>query len=233
MKRKVLLVTGLLIIIAVSVAFGAYAAPNIKLIINGKTINANVQVVNGSTYVPLRVVSETLGADVKWDAVKRTVTIVSKDSTGTNTTTPSTGTTPASAAKSFPVNVNIDSGSMKLNISKVTLDPSYKSDNYTPAIKAVVLDVTVENTSSDTVSWYPSQATIVTNTKEQIDADLFRSDQVSGDFIGKVVKKGKVVFEVKGDITAIDSISYTITGAVNSKTYEKLGEDTTTDIVLK
>ncbi|XID95619.1 copper amine oxidase N-terminal domain-containing protein [Paenibacillaceae bacterium WGS1546] len=48
--------------------------------VNGKTVTltAPATIVNGSTMVPLRFVSESLGADVKWDAGTYTATITQK-----------------------------------------------------------------------------------------------------------------------------------------------------------
>lgn len=75
MKKKLLITFGLAGIIAASVAVGAYAASDIKLFINGKLINTDLQIVDGSSYVPLKVVSESLGAEVKWDGDKREIHI--------------------------------------------------------------------------------------------------------------------------------------------------------------
>lgn len=78
MKKKLFIALGLAGVIALSISLGVYAASDIKLWINGKAINADIQIVNGSSYVPLRVVSESLGADIKWDGVARTITVVGK-----------------------------------------------------------------------------------------------------------------------------------------------------------
>lgn len=224
MKKKLLISFGLIGLCSAIFALGVFAASDIKLFINGKAIDTDVQVINGSTYVPLRVVSESLGANVIWDGVARTVNITA----GTPTPTP----IPVGAAKSFTVNVEVDSGPMKLNISKVTLDPAYQKDQYSAKVNAVVLDVAVENTTADTVKWYPSQGTAVLNTKEQVTGDLFNSDEVDGDFIGKVVKSGKIVFVVKSDLSQINSISYVVKGP-NDSNYASLGEDKTTELILK
>jgi hypothetical protein len=77
MKRKILIAIGLVGLIALSISIGVYAASNIKLFINGKAINADIQVVNGSSYIPLRVVSESLGGKVVWDGDARTISIIS------------------------------------------------------------------------------------------------------------------------------------------------------------
>jgi hypothetical protein len=225
MKKKLFIALGLTGIIALSVSIGVYAASPIKLFINGKAITADVQIVKGSSYVPLKVVSESLGADVKWDGVARTITITS----GTPTPTP----VPANPAKSFPVNVNVESGPVKLNISKITFDPAYKKDTYSTAINAVILDVTAENTSSDSLMWYYTQSPVVFNTKEQVDTAIFNSDSIDGDFLGKVIKKGKMVYEVKGDLSEINSAVISIAGPLDKKTYDSLGEAKTAEILLQ
>lgn len=50
----------------------------------------------------------------------------------------------------------------------------------------VVVHFDVENTSDDTISFYPDQSVMTTNTKEQVSASVFLSDSVGGDFIGNV-----------------------------------------------
>lgn len=53
---------------------------------------------------------------------------------------------------------------MKMKISKVTLDPAYQQTTYDKKIKAIVMDVAVENTSDQTISWFPAQGKLVLNT---------------------------------------------------------------------
>ncbi|MCZ8518384.1 MULTISPECIES: copper amine oxidase N-terminal domain-containing protein [Paenibacillus] len=205
----------------VSAAVGAYAASDIKLIVNGKQSSTAVEIIDGSSYVPLRSVAEMLGADVKWDGDARTITIAGKDYKPQEATTP---------VKSYSVNVDLASGPMKMNISKVSLDPVYKENEYSTPVKAVVFEVKVENTSSETLTWHVQFGKIVTNTKEQVQGG-FHSDQVGGEFNGKVIKTGKIVFEVK-ELEGITSLNYITSGAVNKK-YDRLSEDIKTDIVLK
>ncbi len=56
-------------------------------LVNGKneTLDAPPRIVNGTTYVPLRFVSETMGARVTWDNAKRTVVITADDGDGGTT----------------------------------------------------------------------------------------------------------------------------------------------------
>lgn len=54
-----------------------------QYILNGMqlTMDAPPVIVNGRTFVPIRLVAETFGADVKWDGTTRTVTITSESTT--------------------------------------------------------------------------------------------------------------------------------------------------------
>jgi len=53
---------------------------NAGALVNEKllTLNAAPYIENGRTYVPIRFVSEALGADVKWNGTTKTVTITKK-----------------------------------------------------------------------------------------------------------------------------------------------------------
>ncbi|KAB2336850.1 copper amine oxidase N-terminal domain-containing protein [Cytobacillus depressus] len=67
-----------------SFSAGVYAAPSIKLIVNGSQVkNAEAKIINSTTYVPLRAISEMLGATVNWDNNTKTVTIVDKKNNNT------------------------------------------------------------------------------------------------------------------------------------------------------
>jgi hypothetical protein len=180
----------------------------------------------GHTYVPARFVAEQLGAQVGFDSSSNTVTFT--------TATTNNGGGATSNVKSYPVNVDIMSGPMKMHISKVTLDPAYKKDQYTDPIKAIVLAVDVENTSDDTVSWYPTQGSLTLNTKEQAEGSMsiYYSDQVDGDFVGKVIKKGNIVVQVSSDLAQITSFNYKIEGAFTDK-LDQIGEQTITPITLQ
>ena len=86
-KTRVLLASGLAIIMVLAMSAGAFGATgkkslsalfkNIKLNINGKVLQSSEEpfIVNGRTYVPLRVVGEALGAWVDWNANTNVVTI--------------------------------------------------------------------------------------------------------------------------------------------------------------
>lgn len=222
MKKKIVITSISVLALVGTFTAGVFASSDIKLLINGKSVAADVQIIDGSSYVPLRVVSESLGAEVKWDGEDRTISILQK---GFN---PATANLPP--AKAFAVAVNVESGPMKMNITKVTMDPAYKEYSFSEPTKAIVLDVEVENTSNDKLSWYVTYGKIITNTKEQIDGKS-GAERIGGDFIGKVKKTGQIVFPIKGDLNSITSFNYVITGPLGDS--GRVGENKTTEIILK
>lgn len=71
-KRYLILIITIIVLLVSTVAL---ASSNIKLIVNGKESNAEVKVMNGTSYVPLREAANMLGADVNWDSATKTVSI--------------------------------------------------------------------------------------------------------------------------------------------------------------
>jgi len=65
------------VIIGVLFSGVAYSASGIKLMVNGHLIQPEVppQIIDGSTMVPIRAVSEALGANVQWNEAEQTVTV--------------------------------------------------------------------------------------------------------------------------------------------------------------
>lgn len=70
----------------------------------------------------------------------------------------------------------------------------------------VGIQLEVENTSDEDITWYPYMSTIVTSDKEQVDSDVFMSDSVGGEFFGNVAKQGQIYFICKN--TDADKLSY-------------------------
>ncbi|MBB6450986.1 hypothetical protein HNR44_002976 [Geomicrobium halophilum] len=54
----------------------------------------------------------------------------------------------------------------------------------------IQVDMNVENTSEDDIMFYASQATLITDTGEQLDPDMFLSDHMDGEYFGEVSKSG-------------------------------------------
>lgn len=86
-RGRVVVASGLAVILILTLSMGAFAATgtkslsaifrNIKLNVNGKILQASEEpfIINGRTYVPLRVVGEALGAWVDWNPKTSVITI--------------------------------------------------------------------------------------------------------------------------------------------------------------
>ena len=51
----------------------SFESADVKVYVNGMRVNQPAYIQDGSTYIPLRAVSETMGAEVEWDAKTRSV----------------------------------------------------------------------------------------------------------------------------------------------------------------
>ena len=91
-------------------------------------------------------------------------------------------------------------------------------------VTIVSFNVIVENTSDDTVSFHPNQARLVTNTGEQVDADLIISEDVGGEFLGKVKKEGGVLFQVESMPAELTEVRFVVEGPYNDQ-FNTIAED--------
>ncbi|NLK24914.1 MAG: copper amine oxidase N-terminal domain-containing protein [Clostridiales bacterium] len=78
MKKQMMM---LVMVILVFTAMPIYAAQPITILVNGSTVQSEVPpfIKSGITYVPIRFVSEALGAKVDWDTKTKTVTITKEN----------------------------------------------------------------------------------------------------------------------------------------------------------
>lgn len=118
------------------------------------------------------------------------------------------------------VNFAID----KVQTSRLTVNEAYRdSFDAQEEVTVVAMNVIVENTVDETISFHPNQATLVTNTGEQVTADLWFSDDVGGEFLGKVKKEGNVLFFVKAMPEDLADVKVVIDGPSDAN-YESIGE---------
>lgn len=77
MKKRLIALTLAVVTVLAMMASTASAASPINLVVDGKKVTPTVDPVveSGTTLVPLRVISETLGADVTWEQSKQQATI--------------------------------------------------------------------------------------------------------------------------------------------------------------
>jgi len=133
------------------------------------------------------------------------------------------------AEKLGPINLEIN----KVQTSRFAVAEDFKeSFKNKDEVTMIILNIKAENTSDKTVSVYPDQATITTNTGEQLQAETFISDQVGGEFIGKVKKEGNVMFLADSKPEDITSIKFILDGP-HDENLEKLAERYTVEIPTK
>lgn len=101
------------------------------------------------------------------------------------------------------------------------------------AVTLVSIQASAENTSDNTNSFYIGQAQLTSNTKEQADSDMFFSDYIEGEFLGKVVHEGTLVYILpKTEAEQLNRITLHIDGPCDED-YESIGEDVKIDIKIK
>ena len=76
MKKRILFTVFVLSMLLLIAAAPVYAAPEVTVILDGKTMTFDVppQIVNDRTLVPLRAIFEGMGASIEWDGDTETVT---------------------------------------------------------------------------------------------------------------------------------------------------------------
>lgn len=131
--------------------------------------------------------------------------------------------------KNKDLNENAESGPMSLTINAIQLGELEVAEDYKEIfddkdkLTVVTIQMKAENSSDDTIGFYPDQATITTDAGDQVDADMLLSEQVGGDFIGKVKKEGQVFFLVDTPASEIGQVNLIIDGAHNED-FEEVGK---------
>ncbi|MGY4689375.1 hypothetical protein [Salibacterium sp. K-3] len=101
-------------------------------------------------------------------------------------------------------------------------------------LEYIQVDVSVENTSEDTVNFYADQATITTDSGEQIDMpDMMMSDHLGGEFIGQVSKEGTLIYPLEqSNAEDVNSVRILI-DAPSDNDLNTVGEEIDTEVQLE
>ena len=87
------------------------------------------------------------------------------------------------------------------------------------------IELEVTNTTDKKISVLPTSGTIVAG-NEQVDVDLWLSDNIGGEYFAGVMKEGLVTFGLKrADVAALDSIQYIIGKPYQSDPWERLTDE--------
>lgn len=131
-----------------------------------------------------------------------------------------------------------ETGPIVLNIKKVN-GASAKFNSETAEIlgsenvEYIQVDVEVENTSEENVTFYPSQATLTTSTGEQLEPDMLMSEHIDGEFIGAVKKSGTNIYILENSKAEdVESVRLIYSAPVDEN-YEDIGEEIDTEVTLQ
>lgn len=100
-------------------------------------------------------------------------------------------------------------------------------------VALVAINASAENTTDDTLSFYIGQATLTTNTKEQVESNGLLSEYIDGEFLGNVKNSGNLIYILKNS-KAEDISTLTLhIDAPHDENFESIGEEVKVDINLK
>lgn len=84
------------------------------------------------------------------------------------------------------------------HLTTAEFEDSLMIEMYSEEVTIVQFMITVENVGGDGNNIHPDQGTFVTNDGQQLNADLFQSGDVGGEFYEGVKKTGSVLFILEG-----------------------------------
>lgn len=100
-------------------------------------------------------------------------------------------------------------------------------------VALVAVNASAENTTQDTVNFYLGQATLTTNTKEQVDSDMILSEYIDGEFLGNVVHSGNMIFILPNSIASdIKNVTLYV-DAPSGSDFMSVGDNVQIDIALQ
>lgn len=100
-------------------------------------------------------------------------------------------------------------------------------------VTCVAVNASAENTSADTMYFYIGQATLTSNTKEQVEANAILSEYIDGEFLGNVIHSGSMVYILPNSVaTDVTSITLHI-DAPSGSDYMPNGDAVSVDIALQ
>ncbi|MBM7839044.1 hypothetical protein JOC54_002314 [Alkalihalobacillus xiaoxiensis] len=124
----------------------------------------------------------------------------------------------------------IESGPMtldipQLNVQEVSLSGEILEFLDFEPTGIIQIDMEASNTSEDDINFYPSQATITTNTGEQLESHILLSDHIDGEFLGAVNKSGSIYYLLENsDPNEIETVRILINAPHTLEDWEDVGE---------
>ena len=131
----------------------------------------------------------------------------------------------------YNIDESQESGPFKITVNSVLLSQfkpyEEKVEDYgANNLGLISIELLVENQENKNNNIYPMQGEITTDTGEEVDVHYSMSDQVGGEFPGKIKKEGKVHCFFNGESENISELTYIIEAA-HDKNLQALGKDFT------
>lgn len=132
----------------------------------------------------------------------------------------------------------IEMGPMELYINGmavVDVEPESEVSylfNEEEKVRAVIVDMSVHNTSEDDITFHPNQATLVTSTGEQVESEIFLMGEAGGDFYGGVKKEDQTWWLLNDLDTDIENIKMIISPPTEGDSWEGIGEEKRLDFEI-
>lgn len=133
----------------------------------------------------------------------------------------------------------VETGPMTLDIPQLNVQDVKLSDDLIEFVGfeptgIIQIDMEVSNTSDDDINFYASQATITTNTGEQLESDMWFSDHIDGEFLGQVNKSGSIYYLLTdSDPEEVESIRIMISAPSTLEDWEDTGEEVDFEVNVK
>ncbi|MCM3030397.1 hypothetical protein [Niallia sp. MER 6] len=126
----------------------------------------------------------------------------------------------------------IQMGSMNLYINGVGIfevepeeDAKTLLFNEQDKVKAIVVDMKVENTSEEDMTFQANQAIVVTDTGEQLESEIGLMGEAGGDFLGKVSKEGQTWYLLKNLDEDVKKVTVIFPAPFKTESWEDTGEE--------
>lgn len=118
----------------------------------------------------------------------------------------------------------------QVNASSGELSPDLAEMMETEDLEYIQMDVEVENTSDEDITFYVNQVTVSTNTGEQLEADFWMSDYIDSEMMAGTSHSGSFFFILENsNAEDIESIRAVWSAPINED-WDELGEEVDIDI---
>lgn len=139
------------------------------------------------------------------------------------------------------LNMSGETGPFKYTIEGVQISKLTATDDSTAAmldiqkdqeVTVVAINASAENTTDETNNFYLGQATLTTNTKEQVDPNIWAGEHIEGEFLGNVIHSGSNVY-ILSNTNADDLTTLTLhISAPTDEDWNTIGDEVKVEITL-